>query len=382
MAVLAVHVWAHYSPDTAASAKLQLLGQSLIFFFALSGFLLFLPIVRDLFLAKKSQPNIRAYAIHRALRIMPAYLVIFLITNFVLQASFLHNAQKSLVEGSDAGTGMITDPTTFFANLTLVHTYFPSLIQTGINPSWSLSLEIAFYVALPFLGALIFAVRRRGWSPFASAMIAPVLLIILGTAGKIWAGWLINREHITDPVEQNFGPNAAAVVLRSFIAGADGFAFGMIAVIVFVAVSTGVIGQVAARRIRFWTIIALFPTLLGMLVLLAAQSNFQTSITSLASSMFILVIVLPLAEGKESKFADALDWRPFEYLGRISLSIYLWHFPLMMVLGRFDLMAGDTWGGLVRNFLLLSVVSVSVASISYRYIERPCLMYARKFKLR
>ncbi|WP_253662056.1 acyltransferase family protein [Williamsia maris] len=381
MCVLAVHVTAHYSEDTASSAKLQLLGQALIFFFALSGFLLFLPIVRDLFLGKDAQPNVRAYAIHRALRIFPAYLVIFLITNFALQVSFVDNAQQTLVAGSEAGTGMITNPLSLLANLTLVQTYFPSLIQTGINPAWSLTLEIAFYISLPIIGAVLFWLRRtRGWSPLALTMAAPIALVVLGSIGKVFASWLQSREGITDVVEANFGPNWSAVVLRSFLGGSDAFAFGMAAVVVFVAVGTGVIGSKAARRIRFWSVIALFPSLVLMLAFLVKGSAFQSTFTSLASGLIILIIVLPLAEGGESKMADALDFKPFEYLGRISLSIYLWHFPMLMALGKWGLMAGDDWAGLVRNFVLLSVVSIALGSITYRWVEKPGLMYARKFK--
>ena len=244
-------------------------------------------------------------------------------------------------------------------------------------------MEIAFYVSLPFFGALMFALhRRRGWSPFASAMVAPVVLIVLGSVGKVFASWLSNRDGITDVIEQNFGPNWAAVVLRSFLGGSDAFAFGMIAVVLFVAVGTCNIGPAAARRIRLWSIIALFPSLLVMLVLLIVQSNFQVTATSLASGLIILIIVLPLAEGKDSKLADWLDWKPFEYLGRISLSIYLWHFPLLMVLGRWGLMAGDNWGGLFRNFLLLSAASILCGAVTYQYVERPAVNYARKFKSR
>ena len=36
-------------------------------------------------------PNVRDYALHRVARIMPCYLAIFLIVNFILQLSYVSN---------------------------------------------------------------------------------------------------------------------------------------------------------------------------------------------------------------------------------------------------------------------------------------------------
>ncbi len=96
----------------------------------------------------------------------------------------------------------------------------------------------------------------------------------------------------------------------------------MLATVVFVAVGVGMIDARRVRPIRIAAIVAIVPSLLIMLVLIAAGSNFQSTFTALASGLLILIIVLPMAAGGDSVFARALDWRPLEYLGRISLSIY------------------------------------------------------------
>ncbi|MGU3293988.1 acyltransferase family protein [Williamsia sp. M5A3_1d] len=383
IAVLVVHVAAHYSPDTTVASKIGLLGQSLIFFFALSGFLLFLPFVRALFLGAPKQPDVRQYFTHRLLRIFPVYIVIFLIANFALQAAYLTNAEKSLVVGSQSGTGMITDPLTFIANLFLVQTYFPSLIQTGVNPSWSLTLEYAFYVALPIVGGLMFYLRRRmRWSPVVIGMIPAVLFVVIGVAGKVFAYYLSSRAGITDVAEQNFGPNWSAVVLRSFLGGSDAFAFGMAAATIFVAVEVGAEGSTLGRRLRKWSVVGLVIATFAMLALLVLQSNFQVTATGLAAGLFILIIVLPLAEGRRSRMADILDWKPFEYLGKISLGIYLWHFPLLIALGKWGLLGGDDMVSMIRNIVTVGVVSVACAAVTYRFVEEPGLKYARKLRIR
>ena len=48
LGVAVAHVTGHYSPETVAATKVGLVGLSLVFFYVLSGFLLFLPSVRGL----------------------------------------------------------------------------------------------------------------------------------------------------------------------------------------------------------------------------------------------------------------------------------------------------------------------------------------------
>ncbi|QHD84818.1 acyltransferase family protein [Gordonia sp. JH63] len=382
-AVVIVHVAVHHSPDTMSRGGLQLLGQALIFFFALSGFLLYLPYVRDLLRERQSPPDVRMYLTHRVLRVFPAYLAIFLVVNFVLQASFLANEYAVSETGEGTGTGMITDPWMLLTNLSLTQTYFPQYLQTGISPAWSLTLELVFYVSLPLFGMAMWWLRRRFGTHAALLVVGPpVLLIIVGTIGKLVAGKVAAAEGITDVTEQNWGPNAAAVILRSFFAASDNFAFGMLATAAFVAVGAGHISARIARRLRVGAVIALVPSLMAMLLLIAAGSSFQSTFTALASALVILIIVLPLASGQDSRLASVLDWKPFDYSGQVSLSIYLWHFPLIIVLGRLGWLQGDSVPGLAINIALVGAVSLVFASLSYHYVEKPAMTLARKLRTR
>ena len=87
LGVAVAHVTGHYSPHTAAATKVGLVGLSLIFFYVLSGFLLFLPYVRGLTVERSSAklPSTRNFALHRIARILPGYLVIFLVVNYALR---------------------------------------------------------------------------------------------------------------------------------------------------------------------------------------------------------------------------------------------------------------------------------------------------------
>ncbi|OLT36142.1 acetyltransferase [Rhodococcus sp. CUA-806] len=380
LCVLAVHVGGHNSPATVATYKLGLLGQGLIFFFALSGFLIFLPMVRRLF-AGKPMPDNKSYAVHRVLRVFPAYIVIFLIANFVMRAVFVENAAVAEEHFTDAGLGMLTDPLTLLANITLVHSYIPSMLQTGINPSWSLTLELMFYIALPLLAAIAFYLRKR--TDIAApllAMIPVIVMFVIGVVGKIYTASRVGPSGITEPMLLDWGPNEVAVLSRSFLSLADNFTFGMFAAVIFVAIDNGVLKGWIAKKMRWWTFAAMLPVAAISLKLIDDNSRWQSTFVSLGSALLILFIIAPLARGETSKVAEWADWAPLKYIGMISLSVYLWHYPVLIMVGRFGWMAGDSPTSMLWNFLVVTVVSVALGTVTYRLVEKPALLLARKYK--
>jgi peptidoglycan/LPS O-acetylase OafA/YrhL len=382
LAVVVAHVTVNYAPTIHDKAMIGMLGLALILFFALSGFLLFLPYVRRLTADASSakMPSTTQYALHRVLRVFPGYLVIFLVCNFVFGVAYLVNPTLE-ANGTDQGTGMITDPWQLLANLTLIQTYIPEYIQTGINPSWSLTLEIAFYVTLPLLGLLLFRLRKRtAVRPLLLACLAPAVLLLIGVVGRLLAPLVVSATHVTDLEAQNWGPNWAAVYLRSFLTNADIFAFGMLAAILFVAMEQGVVQESVSKRVRMYTVLGLFTTLVLALKLSADQSPFATMAIGLVSGLLIHVIVAPLARGADSALARWLDFKPFHYAGVISLSIYLWHYPVLVLLGRYGLTAGDSWPGALQNVALVLAVTIALATLTYYLVERPALNSAKLFR--
>ncbi|MHA3023229.1 acyltransferase family protein [Mycobacterium sp. BMJ-28] len=382
LAVVAGHVGIAYSPIVHHKAKLDILGLALILFFVLSGFLLFLPYIRRLTkpVDKAVMPDTRQYALHRVFRVFPGYLVIFLICNFVLQVAYVHNSAIQPL-GTDQGTGMITDPWELLANLTLTQTYVPEYVQTGISPSWSLTLEIAFYLSLPLLGMVLFALRKRtGVAPLVLACLAPAILLVLGVVGRLFAPLVFSATGETSVAMQNWGPNWAAVFMRSFVTNADLFAYGMFAAILFVAIEQGVLSPRAGKRIWRWSIPGLFVAMVAALAITMTGSAFATAGIGFVSAVFIVLIVMPLSWGGDSKLARLLDYKPFHFVGVISLSVYLWHYPILLLLGRYGLAAGDTWGGMFRNIGLVAVVTVLLATATYYLVEKPGLGLVKRFR--
>ena len=379
LAVIVGHVTHFYSPHTHQEAMLQLLGIALILFFALSGFLLFLPYLRRL-MADKSKlrmPDTRDFALHRIFRVFPGFLVIFLICNYVFRAVYVVNP-ATIKEGTDVGSGMITDPGQLIANLTLTQTYFPQYIQTGINPAWSLTLEIAFYVSLPLLGFLLFWLRRRtSLQPLLIACVAPAILFTLGIVGRLLAPPIMASAHVTTTELLNWGPNWSAVYLRCFLSNADMFAYGMLAAIMFVAVEQQVVGPQVRRWARTVCAVALIPGF--VVVMFSGPTVFFTSAVAAFSALFIYVVIGPLALHKDSRLARIMDYKPFWYVGLVSLSAYLWHYPVILLLGRYGWAGGDTWGGMLWNTFITLAVTMTLATITYYLVEKPALASVKRF---
>ena len=158
-------------------------------------------------------------------------------------------------------------------------------------------------------------------------------------------------------------------VIQSFRRGDPGnlalWFLGALAVIVLAeTVATGLIAWLFRRRAR---VLDEGPTL-------------QAALKASHVALMILVIVAPLARGQKTKLAVWLDARPIRYVGEISLSAYLWHFPMILVLGRLGVMAGDDAWGMWRNVVVLLAVTIAVASITYYGVEKPVMKWAKALR--
>jgi peptidoglycan/LPS O-acetylase OafA/YrhL len=121
------------------------------------------------------------------------------------------------------------------------------------------------------------------------------------------------------------------------------------------------------------------PVLVVSAAFFAIAVQFVTGVGVVAALM-ILVVVVPLARGRKSRLATFLDVRPIRYVGEISLSAYLWHFPMLLLLGRLGWMAGDTVPGMLHNIVILLALTILAASVTYYLIEKPAMNYAKRVR--
>jgi peptidoglycan/LPS O-acetylase OafA/YrhL len=99
----------------------------------------------------------------------------------------------------------------------------------------------------------------------------------------------------------------------------------------------------------------------------------------LLGALLIVIVVAPLTRRQASSLANWLDTAPLRFLGRVSLSLCLWHFPIMLLLGRWGLMETGSVLATIRNILVVFALSALVSTVSYHYVERPAMNAARRY---
>jgi peptidoglycan/LPS O-acetylase OafA/YrhL len=134
--------------------------------------------------------------------------------------------------------------------------------------------------------------------------------------------------------------------------------------------------------VRLYSVLGLLPALMGTAFLLKFASHFATTGIAILCTLMLLIIVAPLARGEDSAIARHLDSAPLRFVGKVSLSAYLWHYPLMLLLGRWGLMAGDSVPGMLRNVIVVLTVTLLVSVVTYYLVEQPAMNWAKRYRAR
>lgn len=370
LSVILVHTLGAVGPRVLEVTHLDLLGQVIVIFFVMSGFLIYWPFASRI-IAEKDLPPIRDYLRNRALRVYPAYLVIFLLANLALGAVFVGNAMESIEPYTDAGTGRITNPFEVLLHLTLLQNYLPSGLQTGINSSWTLTAEVTFYAILPLLAIAAVAIGRRvRINRYVLAALPGILLLVVGLLCRVASVVAFALSDIS-LLEAEWGATWNAVFARSFPVWADNFGAGMVTVVVFLAASRGAIDRVGRIPLRTVAGVVFAAGLALAAAALVVDPRFISAAVAIASGGFLLLVLLPTRSRPVPRLARVLDVPPLLYVGLVSLSVYLWHYPVLVLLIRLGWIAPDTPLGALVNVALVAVLSVALGSVTYWLVERP-----------
>ena len=166
-----------------------------------------------------------------------------------------------------------------------------------------------------------------------------------------------------------WGHNWHSVLERSFLASADLFVFGIVAAVVVVSVEAGRLSlKPAAREIAglLGVLVAIAAGLLNRAGVAGSTFNF---VMALASGLVILYVALPSSKRPGAPLR-ILQHPWMFYLGTISYSIYLWHEPTIKWLHARGLMFSRS-AGFVPNLMIVLVITIFLASFTYRLIEKP-----------
>jgi len=342
-------------------------GRAVEILFIVSGFVVFLPTV-----ARGGKfGSVRAYAIRRAARLLPAYWLMLLISLLLIG---IFNLKNPLIPGQVLAFPDFGDILLNFSALVVPAKMFITVLPVGFGldpPMWTLSSELIFYIVLPIVALAFFRSPRTG------------LLI----AAAITLGWALAFDNVAGLARDlgtgiSLGESARLKLasFQQFPTWAFSFGLGMAGTVAWVRLTTGRSREELKRRAGFVAAVAFVVLVVCILKLGGYGAWIHTStLWSMAFSAAIATLMVALCLG------PALPRRLFEApavrkLGDISYGIYLSHYPIVvLVFAAIDL---DRLSDLSR-FLVLTAIVVPTAILygylSARFLEQPIRRWARQY---
>jgi peptidoglycan/LPS O-acetylase OafA/YrhL len=298
-------------------------------FFVISGYLITKILLKEL---NEGRFSISAFYVRRVRRIAPALIAVLLVTTavayFILLPSELKDYARSLL------AAVFSVSNFYFWSQS---GYFDGLsLSKPLLHTWSLAVEEQFYVFFPILLAIVFR-RNRNW-------ITPTLVILAfcSFVASVWAVMYYPSLAFYWPVTRTWElmcgsclAIGAVPAIRS-AAGRNTASLAGLALICFA-------GMRYTSATPFPGVAALAPCI-GTVLIIAAGTHGTTLVNR------------------------ALALRPVVFIGLISYSLYLWHWPVVV----FQAM-GEGFGGFsspVRK-CLMAATALLLGTLSWRFVERP-----------
>lgn len=314
-------------------------------FFVISGYLITSIIYRDLV---KNRFSFIDFYKRRVLRLLPPLLAMLLVVTPLSYFLLTYPNEFERYGGSLFAQGL------FLANIYFLRNtdYFAAPGETyPLLHTWTLSVEEQFYLLFPFL----FFVLYR----YFNSLIGKILLVA-GALSFVLCVYLsvINPNgvmpfHLLD-ILWNGATNSTVAFYVLFTRAWELIIGALIAVFMWAPKKErtcqvlGFLGLtcilISVFLFNYKTLFpgyaALLPTV-GAALIIVSASNYQTHVSKLLSSRFLV------------------------WVGLISYSLYLWHWPIFVF--------GKTFLKEVNWFssLLLILLAFLAASVSYKFIEHP-----------
>lgn len=305
-------------------------------FFVISGYLITSIIYREV---EEQRFSIVQFYERRIRRIFPALFTVFLVSLIIGWFMLL----PSSYEGLGAST--------FWATLLLSNVLFWS--ESGyfdadaeskpLLHTWSLSVEEQFYVVFPFALMLMYRVAgRKGVAWFVAVSIC---------ASFCWAVLSVKNS-----------PNAAF-----FLDPSRAWELGVGSLL-----ALGVLPEIKVRRV------AESAAVFGLLLIAASIFLYDgaTPFPGLAALLPCMgvALVIHATSHCRTQTAKILAHRALVFVGLVSYSLYLWHWPVIVFFRSYF----QTAPNLLEKSLLVGA-SVCLAMVSWKYIERPFRQRAAVF---
>ncbi|MFC9559262.1 acyltransferase family protein [Agromyces sp. NPDC056965] len=307
-------------------------------FFVVSGFLITGLLLRDA--EQRGRISLRTFYLRRARRILPAAVTVLAVVSVLTIVLVPQREWRSWFRE-------IVASTLYYENWQLaVDSQIPrraDLESTPVQHFWSLSVEEQFYLFWPLLliVAIWFAARRGVGS-------RRVLLLLLGA---VTAASFVHCVVLT----------AQDPDLAYFSTFTRTWEFGV----------GGLLALVAATPLRGHEGVRSVVSIAGLVLIAVPIVTFRSPelfpgaivLVPVVGTLAVIWAGMPQLAWSPARLAAL---RPVQWMGDVSYSLYLWHWPIFMFVPYLTGMPSPPW-----LMVLLVALSFLVAGLSKRYIEDP-----------
>ena len=329
-------------------------------FFVLSGFLITSLLLDEL--GRTGRIDLANFWIRRARRLLPA-LVLMVLAVAIGRQFFSPEAVANLRDDAVAAFFwmanwmFVADKTDYFTR---------GAPPSPLQHAWSLGVEEQYYIVWPVViiaVAVLLAARARrrdSWATVGGVRFAVFLLATLGALASAAAAILLASNTTRDRVY--FGTDTRA---QALLVGA---AASALLVRDWSSLNRG--WPLIRSRWGKWT--ARLLPVIGLAVLAAASHYATGSAREFRGGLLIIVaiaavlVIAPVALDQRGPVAAVLAWGPLAWLGTISYGVYLWHWPIFLVLNG----QRTGWHGL-SLFAIRCAATLVVSTVSWWAIEQP-----------
>ncbi|GAA2476730.1 acyltransferase family protein [Terrabacter carboxydivorans] len=315
-------------------------------FFVVSGFLITTLLVREH--ERTGRIALSQFWVRRARRLLPA-LVLCVLTSVLIARAV---SQDLLVEVGRQMLGALTFSTNWI-EITAGSSYFDQTAPQLFMNFWSLAVEEQFYLVWPLVTLALLAVasRVRVGVALAVGLASSVLMAVMFTPG-------------TDATRVYYGTDTHVMGL---MAGAA---------LAFAWASPRLAGWVAPSR---WGRFGAYAVPLALVVLLAemflldeqSSLTFRGGIVMASVATAVLVMgVLERRPGGMTATQRVMRHPVAGWVGARSYSIYLWHWPVILLVALDNPSAPGTPSHLLTR-LWCVLVTLALADLTFRFVETP-----------
>ena len=338
LAVIIYHVDVNYLPG-------GFLGVDLVF--VLSGYLISSLIIKEY--KKTGSLNLYNFYIRRARRLLPA--VYFMIT-VVLVVMVMFNGVLLKKSHLDAIFGYIYSSNWWYIFHKL--DYFDSFgSQSPFKHLWSLAIEEQFYMIFPLLFLLIN--RKKKDKDGFYKLNRNFLYVILGVILVSLIAHIILFD-INNISRIYFGIDTRAFSLLVGVVGAILYPMDKLNT------------KITPQENLVYSVVSLI-SITALITIMIYTSEYNTW---LYRGGFLLVailgIIIIISSGKQhTVMAKLLSFKPVVFIGKISYSLYLWHFPVLVLTTPVSEIGKPNIFFVVLRIILTFILAI----ISYALVETP-----------